>query len=168
MFWTVSQLFLLCMWQGYQTTVFSHGRTRGNSLREIICRNAKCYPSVQNMWQIINCTITPNWKKKKSMEGMRCHRAKKKERKKRSRVNGWRAIITSEEKATFSLCCSAGKGKFPLIKDLPELLKHLLVEKHKSLGFHDNNKAYNSSLACALVGLPGKKYNFRNTGPYCH
>ena len=78
-------------------------------------------------------------------------------------------LVENQPTATFSLCCSDGDVKLPPIKDPPQLLQSLLTGKtHRDRNFHQNIRAYNSSLAFAALGLTGQEYKFRTAGPYCY
>ena len=78
-------------------------------------------------------------------------------------------LVENQPTATFSLCCSDGNVKLPPIKDPPQLLQSLLTGKtHRDRNFHQNIRAYNSSLAFAALGLTGQEFKFRTAGPYCY
>ena len=71
-------------------------------------------------------------------------------------------LVENQPTATFSLCCSEGNVKLPPIKDPPQLLQSLLTGKtHRDRNFHQNIRAYNSSLAFDALGLTGQEYKFR-------
>ena len=57
----------------------------------------------------------------------------------------------------------------PPLKDPSDLLKNLLTgntQRHKQ--FHENIRAYNSSLAFPSLCLTGQEFKFKNPGPYCY
>ena len=59
--------------------------------------------------------------------------------------------------------------KIPPIKDPPDFLKFLLTgSTSKCHHFQNNIRAYNSSLAFALLQLTGHEYAFKSRGPYCY
>ena len=61
---------------------------------------------------------------------------------------------------TFSACCGNGNIKLPPLKNPPDLLKNLLTgNTHRHKHFHDNIRAYNSSLACASLYLTGQEFS---------
>ena len=71
--------------------------------------------------------------------------------------------------AKFSLCCSNGEIKLPLIKEPPEKLKCLLTgNTKKDHDFRTNIRGYNSSLAFASMCVSGEECKFKTNGPYCY
>ena len=70
---------------------------------------------------------------------------------------------------TFNACCGNGNIKLPPLKNPPDLLKNLLTgNTHRHKHFHDNIRAYNSSLAFASLCLTGQEFKFKHPGPYCY
>ena len=77
--------------------------------------------------------------------------------------------LSQSDTITFSACCGNGNIKLPPLKDPPDLLKNLLTgNTHRHKQFHDNIRAYNSSLAFASLYLTGQEFKFKNPGPYCY